>query len=427
MATNEEQFDVRCDFCGNINQLTKDELYEQNNTGNLIFKEKYCLYCGEILIMSCPTCHRAFRLDASFSQNPQVSLLPSFWDPVPSPLDNLNPQLENAIKEYNERVRILTPDFLRASQKEFLEKVPNVKEYLTLITSILEKIKEYPEFRELLEGKHKEAQKIIKRYEEEIMDIMNNIEANSKLLSEKKESKLKKHVPLLDDFDKINRLFEDLKNIRRIQIDNEINSLKPGAEKVFKYFKQDVNFYRAKCPICSAELIVINKQLYIYDKASKSLKFLFALEQGPQSSEDNSNKIVKLNFTIHLDMKGQQEELHGKLNFSFSEGDIETVGRTLIREADFEDELAKDILYDEDDPLQYISKSQFTLNKKDGKLWLKGMEYDPDRPGTYLNSFDTDIRKMYPEGIALKSGDNIIVPLNTEIDNPNKITFQIEL
>jgi hypothetical protein len=40
---------------------------------------------------------------------------------------------------------------------------------------------------------------------------------------------------------------------------------------------------------------------------------------------------------------------------------------------------------------------------------------------------ENDIRKLYPESVVVKSGDKIIVPLNTEEGNPNKIEFDVEI
>ena len=68
MNDSDKKINILCHFCGSQNQFQKQDLYEES-LQKPIFKEKFCLTCGEPLIFECPSCSTRFRLDINFSKN----------------------------------------------------------------------------------------------------------------------------------------------------------------------------------------------------------------------------------------------------------------------------------------------------------------------------------------------------------------------
>ena len=54
----------RCVFCGAENAFTENELYTEQADGSRVIKEKFCKYCGEILIKGCSVCSTTMILDS---------------------------------------------------------------------------------------------------------------------------------------------------------------------------------------------------------------------------------------------------------------------------------------------------------------------------------------------------------------------------
>jgi hypothetical protein len=426
MAQSNDTYEVLCPFCGEINPLLKDELFDKDPTGKEFYREKFCLNCGENLTQICPTCNRGFRLDANFKDNYPLKILPTFWNPIRTSLDEIMPQLEKRVAEFHELGGKLSSEMLRRSHGEFLAEIPKFKGRVDDLFKFLEEAKMVPEIKAQLEGASKDVLKNLRKIQDEIADIIANIDPNTKLLKEKKEEKLKKHVPFVDEKQKDLDFITALKRTRMDQIEKEKEALKPGAKKLPQYVQQDPSFFRLKCPSCTTVMFNINKQMYLQDPNTKQLKFIKSLEQGPvQEKQTAQSSNIRLNFTLII-VKDGDKQLHGKINFSLPEGASEIVGRTLIREADYIEPDAEDVLYDEADPLQYVSNSQFALERINGKIMIKGREYDADRPGVYLNTMEHDVRKLFPNGSIVNNGDLIIIPLNTEDANPNKIEMKIE-
>lgn len=426
MPNEEIQFTIRCAFCGVNNTYTKDELFDRTAPGAEVYREKYCLECGENITFICPVCNRGFPMDLRLREDNPVKIMPSFWEPLHSFTDDFIPLLESKFGEYWQIAEKLSAEFLRSMQSEFLKLCPELKGKLESLEKSFNQPVD-PVFQKALENESKEIRKSIKKIFEELADIQENIIPETKLLKEKKEQSLRKHIPFREIIEPFQVFLTKLKSLRKDQIQRELDALKPGAEKVKDYICNDITFFKTHCPVCASHFYFLDRQIFLVDKNTHQLKFLKAL-----SSQQNTQKVggmncvsVRIDITVLL-VTEKSKTLHGVLRLNLNEGQPEVIGRNLIREAEYQESDVEQYLYGEDDPFKFISNSQLTLMKQGKEIVLKGKDYDPDRPGTFLGSMNTDIRQQYPNGVAIKSGDIIIIPLTNEADNSNKIELRIE-
>ena len=425
MGQNENDFNIKCAFCGETNEFTKEEIYN-NEKGSEIFREKYCLECNEPLTMKCPSCSNIFNVDANFRKNHLFKVLDTFWNPTPSPLDELIPKTAHHWKEYENQAATLTSETFRLSQKKFLEAIPSLITKLQELDQILTELSQIPEI-SVLEKASNKVLKGIQMNIEECGSILASVEEETKAVSEKKEKRLKKHVSFLDMQPNFHDFIEKVKKIRDQEISTELDSLKPGLNKVKEYIKQDPTFYRNICPICRKMIFTVNHQIYTMGISDDKLTYVRNLAEYYQQAqpEDSLSYTLKMNVMIHIE-KDQIYDFHGDIAFVLQENEIEIIGRDKLREIEYEEEESEEILFDENDPLARVSNKQFSVTKKGNQIILAGMEFDAGRIGIFFKTLDHDIRKEDPEGIAIKSGDSLIIPLTKEANNPNYVEITIQ-
>jgi len=417
-------FKIWCSFCGDLNEFLKNELYEVIN-GKEQFRKKFCLECGEPLVLNCPKCKHKFLLGTNFENNHFFKVLDSFWDPTPSLLDNLIPNTQETLKIYKNLANTLTSDYFRLSRKEFLSKMPEIKEKLGNVKKILEKFQPFLSTPEL-DKNYKRVNKEILSILDDITSILNDIEEGKGndipyWINEKREKKLLKQVPFLDYYDIMVNFIDLIKQIRENEINLEQESFKPGYNKIEPYIQQDPEFYRAICPVCNTTIYHITHQVYIQNKIDNKLKFIEEISKASESdTEISDTKTIRLDVIVNIE-KSIKYSFHGQLVLLLHENTPYKIGRDLLRDIDYEENSSQEILFDEDDPLARVSNSQLTLTKKGDKIILEGMKYDEGRVGTFLNTIDDDIRIKDPNGIEIQPGSTIFIPLVKEINNFNQI------
>ncbi|MHA1719021.1 MAG: hypothetical protein ACTSWX_12295 [Promethearchaeota archaeon] len=424
MSDSNIPFKIRCSFCGELNEFLKEELYDIKD-GKEQFREKFCLECGEPLVLKCPVCNHNFLLNVNFDKNHFFKVLNSFWDPTPSPLDNLIPKIKKSLSNYEKLANMLTSDKFRLNREEFLSSIPEIEKKLEGLKEIFNQFGSYLKTQEL-EKNFKKTDKEIVSLSEEITSILKDIDEGKKneipyWINEKKEKKLLKHVPFLD-FYKSFQLFINLINqIRDKEIELEQEALKPGFNKIQGYIMQDPEFYRAICPVCNVNIYNITHQIYIQNKKDNKLQFIRNIAKiNENSTEISDTETIRFDVIVNIE-KGIKYSFHGQLVLLLHEDTPYKIGRDLIREIDYQEAASQDILFDEDDPLARVSNSQLTLTKKNDQIILKGMDYDERRIGTFLNTIEHDIRIMDPDGVQIQPGSTIFIPLVKEINNFNQI------
>ncbi|MHA1585647.1 MAG: hypothetical protein ACTSWL_10360 [Promethearchaeota archaeon] len=430
MDSNEQSISLPCAFCGAENTFLIDEIYDLS-AGKEVFREKFCLTCGEPLTLICPSCNMVFRLDLNFEKQQTFKIHENFWDPTPSLLDSQIPDVISHLDKYSEKAQTLNLDNFRLSQKDFLALLPEVKENLTDFEKKMKILQDHASLKSL----QKDFQKIIKSIDEsliEMQDIMDNIE-KSGAVNEKKDKLIKKRgLPFLNFIENIKKAIIKAQEIRKLEILSDKNKLKPGYDKIKGYILQDPEFYKLVCPVCNTAIYNIKHQIYDLPLNADSIQFIKKLPQYYQmhgisndSGEDLSSKQVSFQIIIFID-KGNKYELHGNFALILTQEEKVTIGRNFIRDIEFEEDISEDILFDEDDPLARVSNSQITLELKNNNVLLTPMKFDDRRVGTFLNTPDYDVRIKNPEGIELKPGDKIIIPLISEPNNPNRmeLTFK---
>ena len=417
-------FKIRCSFCGDLNEFLKEDLYDVNN-GKEQFREKFCLECGEPLILNCPNCNHNFLLGTNFEKNHFFKVLDSFWDPTPSFLDNLIPNTQETLKIYKNLANTLTSDYFRLNRKEFLSKMPENKEKLENVKEVLEKFQPLLSTQEL-DRNYKRANKEIISILDDITGILNDIEEGKGndipyWINEKREKKLLKQVPFLDYYDSMEKFIDLIKQIRENEIKLEQESLKPGYNKIEKYVRQDPEFYRAICPVCNTTIYHITHQVYLQNKMDNKLKFIKEISQAiEKKTEISDTRTIRLDVIVNIE-KSIKYSFHGQLVLLLHENIPYKIGRDLLRDIDYEENASQEILFDEDDPLARVSNSQLTFTKKGNRIILEGMKYDEGRVGTFLNTINDDIRIKDPNGIEIQPGSTIFIPLVKEINNFNQI------
>jgi len=364
-------------------------------------------------------------LGLNFEKNHFFKVLDSFWDPIPSLLDNLMPNIQESLKVYKNLANTLTSDDFRLNRKEFLSKIPDIKEKLENVKGVLEKFQPLLSTPET-DKYYKKANKEILSILDEIVSILKDIEEGKGndipfWINEKREKKLLKHVPFLDFYDIVEKFLDLIRQIRENEIKLEQESLKPGYNKIEKYIRQDPEFYRAICPVCNITIYHITHKVYIQNKIDKKLQFVKEISKPSESDTEISNtKTIRLDVIVNIE-KSIKYSFHGQLVLLLQENTPYKIGRDLLRDIDYEENTSQEILFDEDDPLARVSNSQLTLTKKGDKIILEGMKYDEGRVGTFLNTIKDDIRIKDPNGIEIQPGSTIFVPLVKEINNFNQI------
>ncbi|MCK5346457.1 MAG: hypothetical protein KAR20_23770, partial [Candidatus Heimdallarchaeota archaeon] len=182
MKQNTPDFDLGCSFCGVRNFFSKTELYQVKN-GHETFREKFCLDCGEPLTKSCPICEAVFQITDNFRKHSQVSVLNTYWEPKPSPLDKYLPSAEKQFDSYLSQARGLNANTFRLNQRDFLVLIPLIQGKLNELQSTLQQIIQHP----LLQSLEKTYSKLSKQLEKAIFeakDIENSIDPESKVVHE---------------------------------------------------------------------------------------------------------------------------------------------------------------------------------------------------------------------------------------------------
>jgi len=422
----DETFTLNCAFCGAVNNFTKDELYEKIVDGKEVYREKFCLECGENVTFTCPVCQKGYPLEKNLRENNPFKILNSFWDPKHTLVDDFLPVFSDKLTDYQTLAEKLNSDYLRASQMEFLKKIPELQEKLGSFEKTFLLPLE-PEILRHFDNDFKDIKKNIKKMAEELTEIIKDIDPQSKLLTEKREKALKKHIPFLELIDPAKVILGKVQTLRKEQIQREKDALKPGFEKIKDHIQYNADFFHSVCPICAAQIYGFNHQIYTLDVQTGQLKFFKKMVAASGETKKPVGGSLRVQFDIMIQIQTDiKKELHGKATIILPENGVETFGRDFIRQADFQEADSDKYLHSEDDPLKYVSNSQITLINKNGTLMIKGKEYDPDRPGDYLNSMSNDIRQSAPDGITITSKDKIIIPLIIEPNNPNIIEIKFQ-
>jgi hypothetical protein len=420
-------FILKCHFCGIDNEYMKEDIYDSSEDTE-VFKQKYCLSCGEPLIFQCPNCKTTFRLDLVFEKDSSPKELDSFWEPTFTKVDELIPFLEEQLKKFESLMKECTPQKFRANQKLFLEKISDLKIEILDINNIIANLQNT--VRESnLNKLEKQVNESIQENLDEIKDIFENIEPEFNLVNLKKEKRIKKKgLPFPNMIDPIHDYIQKIKMIRHKQIQTEKQELKPGYKKFKKHFKIDPGFYRIKCPKCNLKIYNIDHQIYSMENKEDQLKFIRKTKSyyDIHEKEQKINSLTKsIQFKVTIDLYKQKEfHFHGKLGLVLHKNEPYIIGRDIIRDVEYREPTSMKELYNEDDPLGRVSNSQITLELRNKGLHLQAKTYDERRVGTYLNSKDHDIRSKNPEGLYLSKGDCIIIPLIKEDSLKNKIILE---
>ena len=425
MKQIDSEFHLKCTFCGKLNLFSKEEIYVSTSDKDKL-REKFCLHCGEPIIVQCPNCSTTFSLQENLQKNPSFQVADSFWDPIQSDIDILIPKLDQEVKKYTVVAEELREQDFILRQQEFLEKLPNLKELSTLVFDVIKAITEHPS----AEPKVKIGNRLLKeimKIPEEIEEIQQSLDPETKAVNEKKGKQLKKHVIFLDFIPQLNDYRTSIQQIRNSEIHEEKEALKPGYEKILNHIIYDPQHYRILCPSCNEITFFIQKIVYRWDRSKRDLIFSRNLPMINNELDKTSSSIqVSLTTTIHIS-SDQEATLHGKLRLNLQDGQFEIIGRDVIRDIEYSEPESERILYDEKNPLGRISNIQFRLEKQGTDIILKGMEYDSRRVGTFLNDRENDIRVNQPTGVIVHGGDKIIIPLINEPNNPNFIEIVIGL
>ncbi|MHA1744754.1 MAG: hypothetical protein ACTSWW_02075 [Promethearchaeota archaeon] len=427
MDQNTPDFDLGCSFCGVRNFFSKTELYQVKD-GHETFREKFCLECGKPLTLSCPICHALFQISENFRKNSQISVLNSYWEPNPSLLDTLIPSAEKQLESYLTQAKELNANTFRLNQRDFLALIPGVQEKLNELQKILHQINQHPLLHNLKKT-HDKLSKQIEKAINEAKDIENSIDLEHKVVNEKKDKQIRKNnLPFLVFQEEFTDFLKQARLIRDQEIQNEIDALKPGYEKLDKNIKHNPIFHRLICPTCNTEIFQIQKNIYTLSQGNSQLQLVGGSSESTRKNplKQSPTITVQLEIIAHID-KGIKYEFHGNHAFVLSNGEKEVIGRTFIRNADYLENEAEDILFDEDDPFARISNSQFTITKSSDDVVLHAKEYDERRIGTFLEERTNDIRLNHKDGLSIESGIKIILPLSFEHENPNQIEIKIYL
>lgn len=427
MDVNPSIFDLGCSFCGVRNNFSKTELYQVKD-GHETFREKFCLECGESLTTTCPICQALFQISENFQKHSQISVLNSYWKPKSSLLDILIPSTKNQHESYLSKARGLNANTFRLNQGDFLALIPVVIEMLIELQKILLKIIQQPLLR-ALEKNHSKLSKQIEKAIIEAKDIENSVDPESRVVHEKKDKQIKKNnLPFVTFQKDISSFLDQAQSMRDQEIRAELDALKPGFEKLSQNIKHSPSFHRLVCPTCNTEIIKIQKKYYtLAPGGSQILPVGGEFKNVPKQSLKLLSAItIQFDILVHIE-KGTKYDFHGHHAFVLSNGEKEIIGRDLIRNVDYLEKEAENILFDEDDPFSRISNSQFTLTKTSDDVVLQAKEYDNRRIGTFLEEKTDDIRLNYSEGLSIESGVKIILPLSGEQDNPNQIEININL
>lgn len=424
MKSIASEFHLKCAFCCELNVFEKSEIYIVAEKGEKL-REKFCIHCGEPLIIKCANCANTFSLRENLDKFPLFRVSESFWDPKTSKVDIYIPEIQQKLENYENLAKEMREQDFLLHQLKFIENLPILNQKLEDFEQIFELMIQHPSLSQLMKDATK-IQKMIKKVKEEIFDVLANLDSNTKAVNEKKAKQLKKHIIFLDFISDVNNYLLAALDIRKEEIQQEKDALKPGFEKIIDHIKYDPSFYRIICPICNETTYYIHKSVYLWDKNSQKLNFS---EKLPVISEDSTKnqsntRMVSLNVKITI-VTTQNYEITGQLKFVLGDQQQEFIGRNTLRDIDFLEPESESLLFDEKDPLGWVSRKQFSLTHSGPNIILKGMEYDQRRVGTYLNDFSNDIRKNFPEGISIKTGDKILVPLINEPENPNKIEIEV--
>ncbi len=366
----------------------------------------------------------------NFEKNHFFKVLDSFWEPTPSLLDSLIPNIQENLKIYKNLANTLTSDDFRLNRKEFLSKIPEIIKKLENVKEILEKFQPHLSTQEL-DKNYKRVNKEILSILDDIASILNDIEEGKGndipyWINEKREKKLLKNVPFLDYYDYMDKFIDLIRQIRENEIKLEQESLKPGYNKIEKFIQQDPEFYRAICPVCNTTIYHITHQVYIQNKIDNKLKFVGEISKAiERDTEISDTRTIRLDVIVNIE-KSIKYSFHGQLVLLLHENSPYKIGRDLLRDIDYDENASQEILFDEDDPLARVSNNQLTLTKKGDKIILQGMKYDEGRVGTFLNTIDDDIRIKDPNGIEIQPGSSIFIPLVKEINNFNQIKIIIK-
>ncbi|MHA1775886.1 MAG: hypothetical protein DRO88_03725 [Promethearchaeia archaeon] len=434
-----EIFSLKCAFCGSINCFSKDELYDTAQKGEKL-KEKFCIFCGEPLIVKCGICNTTFYLFDNLQNHPIIKVASSFWAPEKSKIDELLPEIRDKFFDYQNfaRKNLKEQDFI-LRQKEFLENLAPLKkkiQSLRFSISNLANLENLSQFSKDFSSVLKNIDKI----NAEIEDIVRNIEPvknrdlegnndpENNAVNEKKAKQLKKHVIFLDIVPEIEKILLNVQELRDLEIIKEKEGLNPGYKKIFSHLTYDPSFYRIICPNCNTPTFYIQKQLYRLNQAQNQLQYIEQLPILSDENQQDSSGLIYLTLIVHIHLEiPQTYDLNGRFRLILDPNTEEIIGRNFLREIDYEEPISDKVLYDNKDPLGRISSKQFSLKVQNNGVVLQAMQYDARRVGTFLNDFTTDIRTAFPDGVTLHTGDKILIPLINEPNNPNiaSITFEI--
>ncbi|MHA1519372.1 MAG: hypothetical protein ACTSVZ_00910 [Promethearchaeota archaeon] len=424
MKQIDSDFSIKCAFCGKLNLFSKEEIYI-SSLDQEKFREKYCLHCGEPIIVQCPSCITTFSLQENLLKNPFFQVANSFWDPVHSDIDNLILELDQKVKNYSIVAEKLKGQDFLLRQQEFLEKLPKLKELSTIVLNVVKTITKHPSAGPKSKMGNRLLKEILKILEE-IDEIHQNLDPVNEAVNEKKAKQLKKHVIFLDFIPLLNDYRISIQQIRNSEIHAEKEALKPGYEKIMNHITYDPQHYQIVCPSCNEKTFFIQKKVYQWDRNKKDLIFVKNLPIISEKIEQTSSGTqITLTTTLHIS-SGKEAKFHGTLKLNLQDGQIEIIGRDIIRDIEYSEPESDNILYDEKNPLGRVSNKQFQLEKRGTDIVIKGMEYDSRRLGTFLNGRENDIRLNQPDGVIVQRGDKLIIPLINEPNNPNFIEIVID-
>jgi len=430
MSSSDQKHEIKCAFCGKIHSFSSNELYETNQENEKKIIQKFCIECGEPLVKYCPNCDTGIFLYPNLQENKEFKIDKTFNEPTPSDLDELLPKIKNKFDEFKKNAAKLNPDVFRTQQPQYLEyneiALEHLKELNTMVDEIYKVSQKIPslDIEDLVKDVTKDIQKSLDR----CRDVKESIIEEKGFVEDKIHKKLmKKPLKVLFWEEDFVAFWDYIREFRDKEIKEELDSYKPGMERVKNYLLFNPNDYRFVCPRCKTKVYSIEKNDFVFGKKNKDYEDTYNLtdmidtEDIPE--EEEFSDTFSFNILINVSKPGGDKyQINGKMKFVLNEGEEKVVGRNYIREIPYQEPIADEILFNsEDDILKMVSRTQMSFYQENNILKAKGMEYDSRRIGTYYNDMSNDIRQIYPDGQKFKKGDTIIIPITGEENNENRI------
>ena len=423
---------INCAFCGAHVEGDKDTFYQTSSDGKQTLKNKYCTVCGEPLIKFCPNCSTGIFIEKNLCEHEPVRVDEGYWKPTPSLLDTHIPKLIKGIDQLFLKKINLTAVKFQSNQSEFITNLGPIREMMRANIDLIDQIITIKKISENIINKGKIQMKSLEKSIDDIKEVQNNVESETKLLDGRLAKKMRKSGLDIMAWEKdVKDFITQCQILRRNQIDTETNSLKPGYNRILNHILYDKTFFKLNCPKCHTQIYSINEKDFFVDSSKKQVKNynnlsdFFPNGSKTSSSTQSTKNEILLTITLFLTISDEKYNFHAKERLILHNDNEKIIGRDTILDLNYDESEAEDVLFDEQNIFRMVSRSQLKIFKKNEKVYVQGMQYDERRIGTFLNTLENDIRKASPQGADFTSGNTLIIPLTFEKDNQNRIEIQL--